>query len=143
MDNDLSAGRRPQCRFGPDRRLTLAIAALAVLATLAGVLTSDAAGRLLFVGAALVLAGYAIVDVMFWPRLTADGDGLVIRSPFARTALAWNEVEAVTADVRTHLGLRSTTLEIDAGEHLIVFSRRTLGADPADVADVVRAFDPR
>jgi hypothetical protein len=143
VDNEPSDGRRPQSRFGPDRRLTLTLAALAVVALLAAALTRDPAGRLLFVSAGLVLAGYALVDLLCWPRLTADADGLVVRSPFTRTALAWDDVEAVTADVRSHLGLRSTTLEIDAGEHLTVFSRRTLGADPAEVADVVRAFDPR
>ena len=146
MDNDVPdhfAGRRPQCRFGPDRRLTLATAVFAVVAAIAAALTGDPEGRLLFVGAALVLGGYALVDVVFWPRLSADAEGLVVRTPFARTALTWPDIDSVTADVRDRLGLRSTTLEIDAGEHLIVFSRRALGADPAQVADMIRAFDPR
>jgi hypothetical protein len=141
--SDPTAGRRPEARFGPDRRLTAATAALAVLALLATLLTHDPAGRLLFGGAAVVLAAYALIDVLCWPRLAADADGLVVRSPFARTTLPWPEIERVHADVRDRLGLRSTTLEIDAGEQLIVFSRRALGADPAQVAELIRAFDPR
>lgn len=149
MDNDPSDpssafdARRPQCRFGPDRRLTLVTAVGAALALLAVLLTSDPDGRLLFAGAALVLAGYAVIDVRCWPRLAADADGILVRSPFARIVLPWSEIEGVRADVRERLGLRATTLEIDAGERLIVFSRRALGADPAHVADVVLAFDPR
>ncbi|MGH8961742.1 MAG: PH domain-containing protein [Jatrophihabitantaceae bacterium] len=146
MDDDISsdlAGRQPRCRFGPDRRLTLATAAFAVLALVAAVLTGDPAGRLMFAGAALLLAAYTIADLLFWPRLAADSDGLVVRSPFAWTSLPWADVEDVRADTRERLGLRSTTLEIDAGEQLIVLSRRALGADPARVADMVRAFDPR
>jgi hypothetical protein len=143
VDNNSSDARRPRCRFGPDRRLTAVTAGLAVIALAVALITGDPAGRLLFIGAALLLAGYAIFDLVFWPRLSADADGLVVRSPFARANLAWSDVDAVTADVRERLGLRSTTLEIDAGEHLIVFSRRALGADPAHVADLVRAFDPR
>ena len=55
-----------------------------------------------------------------------------IRTPLTRADLAWREVEDVSADVRSRYGLRSTTLEVDAGEVLVVFSRRSLGADPAD-----------
>ena len=141
--DDATAQRRPRCRFGPDRRLTAAAAVGAVAAGLGALWTNDAAGRLLLVGAALLLAGYVVTDLVFWPRLSADAAGLVISSPLARVRLRWDEVDAVRADVRERLGLRSVTLEIDAGENLIVFSRRALGADPATVAALVRAFDPR
>ena len=46
------------------------------------------------------------------------------------------------ADVMTHHGLRSTTLEIDAGEVLAVLSRRSIGADPERVAELLSAFRP-
>lgn len=143
VDNFSVDERRPRCRFGPDRRLTAATAALGAVALVVALLTADTAGRLLFFGAALLLALYAALDLAFWPRLSADVDGLLIRSPSARAHLPWADVEAVSADVRQRLGLRSTTLEIDAGEQLIVFSRRALGADPAEVAATVLAFDPR
>ena len=141
--DDTTAQRRPRCRFGPDRRVTAAAAVGAVAAGLGALWTNDAAGRLLLVGAALLLAGYVVTDLVFWPRLSADAAGLVVWSPLARVRLRWDEVDAVRADVRERLGLRSVTLEIDAGENLIVFSRRALGADPATVAALVQAFDPR
>jgi PH (Pleckstrin Homology) domain-containing protein len=81
--------------------------------------------------------------VVFWPRLAADHTGLRIRTPLARADLSWSDVESVTADTRSRYGLRSSTLEVDAGSTLVVFSRRALGADPETVQDVVRALDPR
>ena len=139
----LTSFRRPRCRFGPDRRVTAAAAIGAAAAAIGAAWTNDAAGRLLLIGAALLLAGYSVTDLVFWPRLSADADGLVVWSPLARARLPWDQVDAVRAEVRDRLGLRSVTLEIDAGENLIVFSRRALGADPATVAALVHAFDPR
>jgi hypothetical protein len=49
----------------------------------------------------------------------------------------------VRADTRQRLGLRSVTLEIDAGDELHVFSKRALGAEPDAVAGLIRAMDPR
>ncbi|HEY8827458.1 MAG TPA: PH domain-containing protein [Jatrophihabitantaceae bacterium] len=95
-----------------------------------------------FAGAALVLLGYTVTDLVFWPRLTADAEGLLVRTPLTSARIAWSDVEAVRADARERLGLRSVTLEIDAGEQLLVFSRRALGADPATVAGLISAFKP-
>jgi hypothetical protein len=129
-------------RFVPDRRYTGLAAAGAVAAVLAAVFTPDPPGRLLFALAALVLTAYVVSDLVFSPRLTASRDGLRIRSPMLRTELPWSAVEDVRADVRTRYGLRSTTLEVDAGETFAVFSRRSLGAEPEHAADLVRAFRP-
>ena len=129
-------------RFVPDRRYTGLAAAGAVAAVLAAVFTSDPPGRLLFALAALVLSAYVVSDLVFSPRLTASRDGLRIRSPLLRAELPWSAVEDVRADVRTRYGLRSTTLEVDAGETFAVFSRRTLGAEPEQAADLLRAFRP-
>jgi len=74
---------------------------------------------------------------------TAGADGLLVRTPLTRARIAWSDVEAVRADARERLGLRSVTLEIDAGEQLLVFSRRALGADPERVAGLISAFKPR
>jgi len=41
------------------------------------------------IGEALILAGYAITDVLFRPRLAVDGSGIRVRSPLARADLAW------------------------------------------------------
>jgi hypothetical protein len=93
--------------------------------------------------AAAVLFGYAVSDLLFAPRLSAGPAGLVVRSPWVWVRLPWESVDAVRADARVRHGLRSVTLEIDAGERLIVLSRRALGADPETVAVRVRALDPR
>jgi hypothetical protein len=135
--------RAPTCRFGPDRRLTAACAVLALIALAAALLTDDRAGRVLLGGAAVVLIAYTVTDLVFWPRLVASADGLVIHTPLLRARIAWPDVDAVRADARDRLGLRSVTLEIDAGDTLAVFSRRALGADPGAVAGMINALDPR
>ena len=104
--------------------------------------TSDVGGRLLWAGAALVLVGYVATDLIWSPRLAADATGVRIRSPFARADLRWDQIDAITADVRSRYGVRSSTLEVDAGELLVVFSRRSLGAEPETVAGLVRAMRP-
>ena len=127
-------------RFGPDLRLTALSFVLGLGALALALATDDAGGRILWSIAALVLVGYGIGDVAFWPRLVADSSGLQVRSPFARADLPWSAVERVHADVRSRYGLRSTTLEIDAGQMLVVLSRRALGADPAVVQDLVNGM---
>jgi hypothetical protein len=49
----------------------------------------------------------------------------------------------VRADIAARHGLRTVTLEIDAGVALLVLSRRQLGADPETVAKLLHALDPR
>jgi Bacterial PH domain len=132
--------RAPVCRFGPDRRLTAVSAVLAAAAIGFVVLSGDAAGRLLAAAAAVLLAAYAVTDIVFWPRLVATAEGLQIRTPTVRATLPWPEVDAVRVDERAHLGLMSRTLEIEGGGHLVVLSRRTLGADPREVAALLAAF---
>jgi Bacterial PH domain len=132
--------RAPVCRFGPDRRLTALSAVLAVAAIGFVLLSGDAAGRLLAAAAAVLLAAYAVTDIVFWPRLVATAEGLQIRTPAVRVSLPWPEVDAVRVDERSHLGLMSRTLEIEGGGHLVVLSRRSLGADPREVAALLSAF---
>ena len=123
--------------------MTAVSGALTLIAVAAAALSPDPAGQVFFAGAALVLLGYTVTDLVFWPRLTADAEGLLVRTPLTRARIAWSDVEAVRADARERLGLRSVTLEIDAGEQLLVFSRRALGADPERVAGLISAFKPR
>jgi hypothetical protein len=143
IDGSAVDARAPRLRFGPDRRLTALTGILALIAIAVAALASDAAGRLLLAGAALVLLAYTVTDLVFWPRLTVSADGLLVRTPATRGLLPWSEVEAVRAETRQRAGLRSVTLEIDAGQRLVVFSRRALGADPNEVAGLVSAFHPR
>ena len=132
--------RAPVCRFGPNRWLTTLFAVFAAAAIGFVVLSGDAAGRLLAAAAAALLAAYAVTDLAFSPRLVATAEGLQIRTPTVRATLAWPDVESVRVDERTHLGLMSRTLEIEGGGQLVVFSRRTLGADPREVAALLAAF---
>jgi hypothetical protein len=134
--------RRPRAAFGPDLRLS-ALTGAGALAAAGLAVPADPGGRLLFLIAALVLAAYTASDLLFRTRLAVDADGLRVRSPFARADLAWPDVEAVRSDERSRYGLRSVSLEIDAGEHLIVLTRRALGDAPDAVAAIVRSFDPR
>jgi hypothetical protein len=128
--------------FRPDRRYTLAAGAGLALVAVLFVLSADAPGRVLLGAAAIVLAGYAGSDLIFSPRLVATAEGVVVRSPLLRARLPWSDIEDVRAETRIRRGLRSTTLEIDAGAVLAVFSQRALGADPRQVAAIVRAFRP-
>lgn len=138
--DDPPRGAGASCRFGPDRRLAAVWAALAVIAAALAAFDSDGPGRVLAVIAALLLAAYAVTDVAFWPRLIADRSGLTIRTPTTRATLHWSEVDDVHVDERSRLGLMSRTLEIDSGDLLVVLSRRTLGADPETVVELLNAF---
>lgn len=142
MDNDPPEPVRPQTRLVPDRRYT-ALAAVGLIAALAAfALTSDSAGRVLAVVAVVLLAGYLVGDLVFSPRVVVSADGVVVNSPLLRASLAWAEIEDIRADTRQRLGLRSTTLEIDAGARLAVLSRRAIGMDPEQAADLIRAYRP-
>lgn len=127
--------------FGPDRRGTLACAGGVVVA-LGLAAATDAAGRILFGLAAVVLLAYVVTDLIYSPRLVADASGLRVHSPFTSVQLTWADVDRVQADSRLRLGLRSVTLEVDAGETLVVLSRRALGQDPELVAEVIGRFVP-
>lgn len=132
----------PEARFVPDRRYTAFAAGGAAGAVLLALFTADSGGRLLAGIAAVVLLSYVVGDLVFSPRLAVSRAGIVVHSPFTRARLDWADVADVRAESRLRLGLRSTTLEIDAGPVFAVLSRRALGADPVVVADIVTAFRP-
>jgi len=134
--------RRAEARFVPDGRYTALAAGGLLVAIGLALLAGAAPGRLLAALTAAVLAAYVATDLLFRPRVLATADGIVINSPLLRTSLAWPEIEDVRADVRQRLGLRSSTLEIDAGATLAVLSRRAIGADPEAAAALIAAFRP-
>jgi hypothetical protein len=146
VDDETSPGaeppRAPALTCRPDRRFTALAGAGVVAALVALALAGDGPSRAMAAVAVAVLLVYVVSDVVFSPRLVASVEGLTVRSPLVRTTLPWAAVEDVRADTRIRLGLRSTTLEIDAGETLIVLSGRAIGGDPAVVAELARSFRP-
>ena len=106
--------------FRVDTRLTAVRVAGAVIFLLLALLYSGDPGRLAFGGlAGLVLAGYAVRDLVAPHRLTADAAGVTVVAGFAgRRRLAWDQIERVRIDQRRRFGTRAQLLEIDTGEDL-------------------------
>lgn len=109
----------------------MAVVGLSLLGIAVGL---DAAGRLLVGVAGLFLLGLALSDAVVRPRLSADADGLTVRTLSRRVGGPW---AAVTVRLRAgrRLGTAVHTLEIDVGDDLVVLGRRELGAGPVDVAE--------
>ena len=108
-----------------------------------GVLTltaTDAPGRVLYLLAAVVLGVLSAGDLLVNPRLIVDPAGLRVRSALSTSVVGWAEIEDIRVDERSRLGLASRTLEIDAGDRLIVLSGRALGTDVRTVAGLIAAF---
>jgi hypothetical protein len=124
------------------RRAETALAAGGGLALLGMVWLVDAPGRLLGTVAGLGLLALAGSDLLWRPRLAVDDTGIAVVTPGRRARLPWADVVDVRVDQRRHFGLASRTLEIDTGDDLVVLGRRSLGADPRDVAAALAARRP-
>jgi hypothetical protein len=131
---------RTTLQFGPNRYLGAGAGVGAIVLAVLVVTTDDRGGRLLYALAALVLAAVCAFDLIWNPRLVATPERLRLRSPAGSHDLSWPQVDAVRVDERTRLGLASATLEIDAGDLLVVLSRHALNADPREVAGLVEAM---
>ena len=117
----------------------LKIAGAAALAGLTALFALDARTLLPGAAAALVLLLWGVRDLVVPVRLSADADGVTVpRGLTGRRTVAWAEIEDITVDARSRYGLRSESLEIDAGEALYLFSRYDLGAEPHQVAAQLR-----
>jgi hypothetical protein len=114
-----------------------ALALLGGLVVLLLALLADPAGRLLLGVAALGLLVVGAADLMLRPRLAADPAGVQVRTLASRHRVPWSALERVEVDEHTRYGLTSRTLELESGELLVVLGKRTLGADPRDVADAL------
>lgn len=124
-------------RVNPTGALLKGGAAVAfVLAAL--VFAGDPVGVAVALLAAVALGAYALRDVIAPVRLAADTSGLTVVSGYAgRRRLAWSDVDRVRVDSRRRLGLRNDLLEIDTDDHLYLFSSAELGADCAEVAQIL------
>jgi len=84
---------------------------------------------------AVVLAVWAVRDLVAPVRLAADAGGVTVITGFARRRhLPWAQVERVRVAVSSRRGLRSELLELDAGESIFLFSAHELGVLPDEVA---------
>jgi len=89
----------------------------------------DPLGRLLLVPAGLAALAAGLRDLLLTPVLTADPDGLTVVEGVRRSRVAWGEV----ARLRTVRDRRTTLLEIDLDDRVVVLSRRRLGAPAEEV----------
>lgn len=133
-----SVSYRVDSRFTAIKVGGFAIFALAALAF------HDDRSKLAFTAvAALVLAGYALRDIIAPVRLAADREAVTVVHGYAgRRRLEWDEIERVRLDQRRRLGTRSIALEIDTGDHIYLFSSYDLGTDPADAVAALEALSP-
>jgi Bacterial PH domain len=119
-------------------KYVVAEAAGAAAFLLAALFAGDGITTVVGLACAAVLGVIAARDALLRPRLAAGPDGLrVVAGPAGRHALAWDQIERVSAGVQQRHGLRSALLEIDTADRLYVLSPRELGADPTDVARTV------
>ncbi|GIG64296.1 hypothetical protein Pen01_05910 [Phytomonospora endophytica] len=90
--------------------------------------------------AALIVGAYAVRDLLSPVTLAVDAEGILIRRGFfGQRRILWGQIERIRVDSRRRLAGRSTLLEIDVGETIYFFSRYEIGAEPADVADELKA----
>jgi hypothetical protein len=136
MEPDVNPTTPPAGRWSPRPVETAAAAAGAVVALLFAVV-ADPAGRVLFAVAALGLLALVAADLLLRPRLAADAGGVRVRTLRGRRRVPWSALRRVDVDEHSRYGLTARTLELDAGETLLVLGRRTLGTDPRDVADAL------
>jgi hypothetical protein len=134
-------------QWSPRGAETAALAVVGVALALGAVLL-DPAGRLLAGCAAALALALAARDLLSRPRLSADPDGLQVRTLAGRRSLAWADVR-VQVRVTRRLGMSSRLLELDTARGpddagvLVLLGRRDLGADPDDVARALSELDPR
>lgn len=128
--------RSPQpWRIKPVLPVTKLLGAVALVVLVAAFGGKDPARWALAIIAAVALAGWALRDLIAPVRLAADPDGVTVVVGFAgRRRLPWSQIERVRLDRRDRRGLRNECLELDAGDHLYLFSVHDLGTEPADVA---------
>jgi hypothetical protein len=131
-------------QWSPRPAETVALAAIGLGLALAVVLV-DPVGRLLVGAAALLVLALAARDALLRPRLSADEDGVVVRTLSGRRHLPWPGLR-VQVRATKRWGVRGRTLELDtaAGPDdegtLVLLGRRDLGADPEEVARALRTF---
>jgi hypothetical protein len=124
-----------QWRIKPVLPVSKLMGAVAVLVLAAAFGDADPVRWAIAGVAAAGLLVWALRDLLAPVRLAADPTGVTVIAGFARRRhLPWSAVERIRVDRRTHRGLRSEMLELDAGEAIYLFSANDLGALPEEVA---------
>jgi hypothetical protein len=128
-------------RIRPVLPVTKLLGAAAIVALVLAFGRDDPVQWFLTAAVGLGLAGWALRDLIAPVRLAADPDGITVVVGFAgHRRLGWSEIERVRLDRRDRLGVRTQLLEVDAGDHLYLFSRYDLGAEPEGVLDALLAL---
>jgi hypothetical protein len=124
-----------QWRIKPVLPVTKLMGAVAVVVLAAAFGAGDPIRWAIAAVAAVALTLWALRDFLAPIRLAADATGVTVVAGFLRRRhLPWQKIERVRVDRRTHRGLRSEMLELDAGDAIYMFSANDLGALPEDVA---------
>lgn len=106
------------------------------------VVDGDVGGTVL-TGLAMAAAGaLTLHGTLLRPRLAAGPEGVLARTVGGPRRFSWHEARFRLRTTR-RLGRDSTTLELESGDHLLVFGRIDLGEDPRDVLDVLTALRDR
>lgn len=123
-----------QWRIKPVLPVTKGMGVVAVLVLAAAFAGRDPVRWSLAAVVAVLLAIWALRDLVAPVRLTADAAGVTVITGFARRRhLPWDRIERVRVDVSSRRGLRKELLELDAGESIFLFSAHELGALPEEV----------
>ncbi|WP_248965042.1 PH domain-containing protein [Sphaerisporangium perillae] len=118
-------------------------AAAAAFAVIAFAVSGDPRGMLLCAAAAVLLAGFALRDVVAPVRLTADEGGLTMVTGLARRErVPWPRVAHIRVARNARYGLRWELLEIETAESLHIFSSHELGVSCVQVAEELFRLRP-
>jgi hypothetical protein len=124
-----------QWRIKPVLPVTKAMGVVAVLVLAVAFAGRDPIRWGLATLVAVLVAIWALRDLVAPVRLAADAGGVTVITGFAhRRHLPWAQIERVRVDVSSRRGLRSELLELDAGDAIFLFSAHELGALPEEVA---------
>ena len=132
--------------WSPRTGETAVLAATGAVLGLATVVL-DPLGRVLVGAAAVLLLALSARDRLLRPRLAAGPAGVAVRRLGGVAELPWGRLQVRVRDTR-RWGLRSRLLELDTAAgpdddgDLVLLGRRDLGADPGDVARVLRDLRP-
>ncbi|MFC4529205.1 PH domain-containing protein [Sphaerisporangium dianthi] len=111
-------------------------AAAAAFAVTAFAVSDDPRGMLLCAAAAVMLAGFALRDVLAPVRLAADESGLtVVTGLTRRERVPWPLVAHIRVAANARYGLRWDMLEIETAEGLHLFSSHELGTSCVEAAE--------